>query len=180
MARRSYKEGPVTTTVIGTEEVMRSWTNVNDQTRVAVRQALTELTTQLRDRARALAPVRTGGSRSIRARIFARIEEQDRRMKGIVQPFAPHSHLLEFGVAHQRVWVRPYELRRKNLDVKARVANPAGKVRKRIVSKGMLRVEGYYRPFHVDAQPFMAPAYESMRGTIVTRLQRALAEGAKT
>lgn len=179
MSRRVYKEGPVTTTVIGTDEVIESWRNVNDSTRVSMRSAIAEMMVKLRDRAKTLAPVRTGGSRSIVARIQARLEEKAEAITGIVQPFAPHSHLLEYGVAPQRVWVRPYELRRKKLDRKALVKNQkTGKIRRVTVSKGMLQVKGYYRNFHVNKHPFMAPAYESMKDAIADRLRRALDEGA--
>lgn len=179
MARRVYKDGPVTTAVIGTEEVIEKWANVNDATRVAMRTAITELATRLRDRAKALAPVRTGGPKSIRARIYARLEEKNASIAGIVYPRAPHSHLLEYGVRNQRVWVKPYELRRKRLDRKEIVRNEkTGKLRRRLVQKGMIRVEGYYRNFHVPKHPFMQPAFESMRGEVTDRLRRALDEGA--
>jgi HK97 gp10 family phage protein len=172
--------GPIRieTKITGSEEVQKRFASASDTLRKYVRDVLKRIGEDITGRAKSAAPVRRGRlQRSIRSRLLS----EPGKMTVRVGPRSFIGRFLEGGIPAQTVQVKGYIRHNKAADVRGTVTTKTGKERKGVIAKGVSFVKAYTRPFHVDARPFMKPAYggreETYRAQIRDVVMRAVREG---
>src|SRR6266542_1468664 len=156
-----------TANISGDKDLERRFSDAGSIVRTRVKELLTEAGQQIKADAQASVPQRTG---KLRAKIKTSIKETDRYVSARVAPYRYYAAMVEGGVHAASVQVHGYVRQQQSRNVRALALTKSGRMSRKKVAAGVVFVKPYQRSFHIEAHPYMRPAFDKVKDRVVDEI----------